>query len=139
MSSNGIVYQPADCRICDSSGKDGYSTCKICSGKGSILVAQPAVNCGTCQGTGKDSYSSCKVCDGSGYSHRLLDEENPNKYLEVIAKNTASQVTELGSVAYICGVAVSLGMNFAAGNGLGSFILCWLSWINVGYGLIPTP
>lgn len=55
--------------------------------------------------------------------------------LDAIARNTASQVTELGSVAYFCGVAVSLGMNFAAGNGWGLFIICWLSWVNVGYGL----
>ena len=137
MNGNGVIYQPASCRICDSSGKDGYSTCGVCNGQGSVLVAQPASTCGTCQGTGKDSYSSCKACSGCGYSHRIANETNANEYLEVIAKNTASQVTELGSIAYITGVAVSLGMNFAAGNGLGAFIVCWLSWINVGYKLIP--
>ncbi|WP_404334379.1 hypothetical protein AB2M62_13095 [Sphingomonas sp. MMS12-HWE2-04] len=47
--------------------------------------------------------------------------------------NAAQQIAEMGSIAYFVGLFVSMGMNFAIGNGLGALLLCWLSWLNVGY------
>lgn len=60
----------------------------------------------------------------------MLDE------LQAIRNATASaaqQIAEMGSIAYFVGLFVSMGMNFAIGNGLGALLLCWLSWLNVGY------
>lgn len=49
---------------------------------------------------------------------------------------TAQQIAEMGSIAYFVGLFVSMGMNFALGNGLGALLLCWLSWLNVGYVVV---
>jgi len=76
--------------------------------------------------------------DNEQFAHLGQRLEILSQRLEIIAQNTASQVVELSSVAYLVGVAVSLGLNLAAHNGLGAFFLCWLSWINVGY-IMHTP
>ncbi len=69
-----------------------------------------------------------------------FNEQQIQMILQQISKNTAmtaqqsaNQIVEIGSTAYMVGVGISLGMNFALGGGLASFVLCWLSWINVGY------
>ena len=64
-----------------------------------------------------------------------LDDANPQilNELRKITSNSAQQVAEVGTIAYFVGLFISLGMNFAAGNGLGALFICWLSWINVGW------
>ncbi|MCW2361636.1 MULTISPECIES: hypothetical protein [Sphingobium] len=47
--------------------------------------------------------------------------------------NSAQQIAEMSSIAYFVGVFISMGMNFAIGNGLGALLICWLSWLNVGF------
>ncbi|MCW2390948.1 putative membrane protein YczE [Sphingobium sp. B1D7B] len=50
--------------------------------------------------------------------------------------NSAQQIAEMSSIAYFVGVFISMGMNFAVGHGLGALLVCWLSWLNVGYVIV---
>jgi len=72
-----IQYAPETCAWCEGSGTYGDygDLCVVCSGQGSLLVAQPARSCPQCAGTGRITGSEfedrCKVCNGSGWSHVL--------------------------------------------------------------------
>ncbi|MCW2412026.1 MULTISPECIES: hypothetical protein [unclassified Sphingobium] len=50
--------------------------------------------------------------------------------------SSAQQIAEMSSIAYFVGVFISMGMNFAVGHGLGALLVCWLSWLNVGYVVV---
>jgi len=138
------------CKLCSGRGKDYYDKpCEGCGGPGSVAVIGPATDCALCYGRGKDYYDKlCVGCDGCGYALRITGTAASSSFAshggtaEIIAElqairnasnQTAQQIAEFGSVAYFVGLFVSMGMNFALGNGLGSLLVCLLSWLNVGY------
>jgi RecJ-like exonuclease len=70
-----IQYAPETCAWCEGSGKFGnyQDLCLVCSGLGSVLVAQPARSCPHCSGSGiievGEFQDRCKICGGAGWSH----------------------------------------------------------------------
>jgi len=76
-----INYAPETCAWCGGTGRhrEGgvyYGMCRVCGGKGSVLVAQPAKKCAWCGGTGRHReggvyYGMCRVCGGTGWAHAL--------------------------------------------------------------------
>ena len=85
---NNIAYEPEDCGFCNGSGIYLLEYCPVCSGQGSVLVAQPSQCCARCRGTGRIhaivnifAFLSeqhidprCPVCGGSGYAHSIIDD-----------------------------------------------------------------
>ena len=81
ISTNRFILR---CARCEGTGRgyDGYGNrstepCKVCDGKGVVLVEidghMPFVKCARCEGTGRgyDSYGNrstepCKACQGVG-------------------------------------------------------------------------
>lgn len=63
----------------------------------------------------------------------MTNDPEIKELLAKIEKNTDGQLLEIASNFYITGVLISAGANFALGAGLGSLLVCWLSWLNVGY------
>ena len=61
---------------------------------------------------------------------REFDAESQS-LLRQIASNTARQIAELGSIAYMTGLFLSLGMNLALDDG--NILWCFFSWVNVGH------
>ena len=61
----------------------------------------------------------------------MKPDYSSEQLLAQIARNTARQIAELGSVAYITGLFLSLGMNMSLENG--NMLWCFFSWINVGH------
>ncbi len=72
-----IQYAPEDCAWCGGTGLYGQynDQCLVCTGQGSVLVAQPARKCPQCKGTGAvmvgEFNDRCKTCNGTGWSHVL--------------------------------------------------------------------
>jgi hypothetical protein len=68
-------YSLEPCGLCNGIGGSIGAPCVACSGKGSVLVRQPALRCTRCGGDGKPHtrqvllYSStvCIVCRGTGW------------------------------------------------------------------------
>ena len=83
MAEPRINCAPEDCGFCQGTGKDkdlSHSPCEVCSGEGSILVAQPPKKCAFCGGSGRDKdypHRRCESCNGAGWAHALLPEETP--------------------------------------------------------------
>lgn len=73
LESNKVIIK---CALCDGSGhRSGYArdvACKVCSGKGVVLVEcnPPLVKCALCDGTGhRSGYAkdvACNKCKGVG-------------------------------------------------------------------------
>jgi DnaJ-class molecular chaperone len=72
-----IQYAPETCAWCEGTGKFGAygDACLVCTGQGSLLVAQPARKCPWCQGSGSADQGEfkdrCNLCGGTGWSHVL--------------------------------------------------------------------
>jgi DnaJ-class molecular chaperone len=70
-----IQYAPETCAWCAGAGKYGdfNDACLVCTGQGSLMVAQPARRCPRCNGSGVDESSEyhdrCRTCNGAGWSH----------------------------------------------------------------------
>lgn len=77
MATPVIQYAPETCSWCEGTGKFGEyeDVCQVCTGQGSLLVAQPARKCPWCEGSGLvisgEFKDRCKTCSGSGWSHVL--------------------------------------------------------------------
>jgi hypothetical protein len=67
---SGINYEPETCAWCGGrSTPDG--PCRVCLGKGAVLVRQPARVCPRCRCTGKSLKSNagaCVQCGGAGWA-----------------------------------------------------------------------
>jgi len=146
-----LAHTSAKCAYCSGGGKDGnYQPCRVCKGFGSVLVVAPAEKCAYCSGGGKDgNYQPCRVCKGCGHANPIAIDGKEGGIPVVgsspvvaaspsssSATSPAVQIVESGTTAYFVGVFISMGMNFAWGNGLGALLICWLSWVNVGYGIV---
>jgi DnaJ-class molecular chaperone len=82
MAAN-LPTDAVDCVTCKGAGLIAGRPCDACEGKGSLLVAAPAIACPRCKGTGKaserDSLSlskHCTVCLGTGWARIIWDEPN---------------------------------------------------------------
>lgn len=130
-------YGTETCRRCEGAGRTlGESHCPGCLGAGAVLVAQPPRLCAQCNGRGRTTTTAgCSACDSCGFALRYVGNGAVVEEVRKLQQSTLAQVTELGSVTYGIGVCVSLGANLAMGNGLGAFLVCWLSWLNVGWVL----
>ena len=67
-------YAPEECAWCQGTGKQKpQARCRVCGGKGGLLVAQPAQRCPACDGAGHPplglSTDLCPGCDGGGWQH----------------------------------------------------------------------
>ena len=144
-------FEIADCKRCGRSGSYGGRACEGCHGAGTAVIASPATYCIRCGGSGSYGGLLCEGCEGCGWAHRyeqmhravrpaasLASEGTPAVAATTVQLNHTMNnlIAEIGSVAYFTGVFISMGMNFALGNGLGALLLCWLSWVNVGYALV---
>lgn len=58
------------------------------------------------------------------------------RQIAAIKSGASAQMAELSAVAYFIGLFISMGMNFSLDNGLGALLICWLSWLNVGYVIV---
>jgi DnaJ-class molecular chaperone len=72
MTNPEVDYAPEDCGCCRGRGRILWKMCPVCSGQGSVLVAQPAKKCATCRGKGRIITEFCPACDGSGWAHSLI-------------------------------------------------------------------
>jgi DnaJ-class molecular chaperone len=77
-----IQYAPETCAWCAGKGKWGQyeDICQVCSGQGSLLVAQPPRTCPWCEGQGVigELEDRCKMCGGAGWSH-VLPKQNVSR------------------------------------------------------------
>jgi len=150
---NGYRSSGAVCEGCGGAGSvhilEPVTSCKLCYGNGYRSSGAVCEGCGGCGYAGRVSgAASVSVVSGStSYGDgnaALIGEIQATRSLvldelQAIRKataNAAQQIAEMGSIAYFVGVFVSMGMNFAIGNGLGALLLCWLSWLNVGYVVV---
>ncbi len=149
-----MSFEIVNCTRCAGSGYSHAGHCPGCSGGGRVLVSSPPTQCPRCNGSGYTYSGSCEPCGGAGWALRYEKveggalqvaaagsggaETKPAAAATTVQLNSTMNnlIAEIGSVAYFTGVFISMGMNFALGNGLGALLLCWLSWVNVGYALV---
>jgi DnaJ-class molecular chaperone len=76
----GSIYRLEVCRYCDGIGGTPDNQCPGCTGKGSVLVHQPAIKCPRCLGSGKpetklEYLNVCAVCRGCGWVMTISDRD----------------------------------------------------------------
>jgi DnaJ-class molecular chaperone len=68
---SGLTYEPETCAWCGGHGGTRESRCRVCGGKGAVLVRQPARVCPRCRCTGRAPEahaSACAECSGAGWA-----------------------------------------------------------------------
>jgi len=63
---SGINYEPETCAWCGGRRGTTEGPCRVCGGKGAVLVRQPARVCPDCRCTGRRLEAPTEACTGCG-------------------------------------------------------------------------